>query len=66
MNLDVRTWERGAPPRPYRGGAAWGGRRSRPPAVFGFAEYGAPHKCADCTTTVDGGVLAEWERRRGD
>ena len=59
MNLDVRTWERGAPPRLCKGGAAWGGRLCRPPAVFGFAEYGAPRKCADYTTTVDGGVLAE-------
>ena len=66
MNLDVRTWERGAPPRLCKGGAARGGRRSRPPAVFGFAEYGAPHKCAECTITAIGGVLAEWERRRGD
>ena len=26
-------------------------RLRRPPAVFGFAENGAPRKCADCTAT---------------
>ncbi len=46
---------RGAPPRPI-GAGRHEAAASPPPAAYGKAVCGAPHKCADCAVRMASGV----------